>query len=315
MDLFRTYVFLATIFSTGCTTINNEVEPGAIVSAHWLQLHQDDTSLVILHVGNREVFDTVHIPGSRPIDPEDFTVTKNELRNELPEVSAIVDLLRSAGVNMDSRILLYYDDKDLLVRTARIFMTLDYAGFGNRTFVLNGGLAGWIAEGGLVTEVTGHWPGKNGQRPVTMGDLKPGIPKEVIIRARELNLLLDDPDYTIIDSRSLDEYYGELDSIGLFAKGGHIEGAYFMNYKNLLSEPIPNRFRGNSDLLKQAEKAGMDRNKTAVFYCGSGMRASVNYLIARHLGYPALLYDGSYQEWERLSLPLTSPVIDPLNRD
>ena len=66
---------------------------------------------------------------------------------------------------------------------------------------------------------------------------------------------------------------------------------------------------------KEAEEAGMDRNKTAVFYCGSGMRASVNYLVARHLGYPALLYDGSYQEWERLDLPLTSPVIDPSNRD
>ena len=67
--------------------------------------------------------------------------------------------------------------------------------------------------------------------------------------------------------------------------------------------------------FEEFEKVGMDPDKTTVYYCGSGIRASVSYLIARHLGFPALLYDGSYQEWEKLALPLTSPVIAPAEND
>jgi thiosulfate/3-mercaptopyruvate sulfurtransferase len=34
-----------------------------------------------------------------------------------------------------------------------------------------------------------------------------------------------------------------------------------------------------------------------VSYCKLGMRASYNYLAARHLGYPVRIYDGSWAEW------------------
>jgi thiosulfate/3-mercaptopyruvate sulfurtransferase len=43
-----------------------------------------------------------------------------------------------------------------------------------------------------------------------------------------------------------------------------------------------------------------------VTYCYVGYRASMTYLVARALGYEAKLYDGSYQDWARRSLPLTT---------
>lgn len=307
MDLIRTLVFIVAIFSAGCTTVNSEVEPGIIVSTDWLQLHQEDTSLVILHLGNREVFDTVHIPGSRFIDPQDFTVTKNELRNEVPTMSVISKLLKSVGVNRDSKVVLYWESKDLISRTARVFLTLDYAGIGDRTFVLDGGLPGWINENGEGSVVMGHSPGTHEIPPVTKGiggTLELGAPREVVLWAQELNQLCGDPDYVIVDTRSQDEYDGTSASTGSEATGGHIEGAYFMNYKSLLTESSPCKFREDVDLEREFEKAGLGPDKTGIYYCGSGMRASVSYLVARHLGYPALLFDGSYQEWERLDLPL-----------
>jgi 3-mercaptopyruvate sulfurtransferase SseA len=36
-----------------------------------------------------------------------------------------------------------------------------------------------------------------------------------------------------------------------------------------------------------------------------GMRASVVYFVARHLGYDARLYDGSIVDWSRRKLPVT----------
>jgi 3-mercaptopyruvate sulfurtransferase SseA len=34
-----------------------------------------------------------------------------------------------------------------------------------------------------------------------------------------------------------------------------------------------------------------------------GMRASVTYFVARHLGYDARMYDGSIVDWTRRKLP------------
>ncbi len=319
LKLLRKYVLIVAIISTGCTIINRNVGSGILVSDDWLQEQLADSSMVILHVGTREGFDSVHIPGSRPIDPYDFTSSTHDLRNELPEMSVIFELLKSVGVNMDSRIVLYYEDEEAISRTARVFMTLDYAGIGDRTFVLNGGLPGWIEEDREVTgtgvQEVSAMTGVSNVTGLAMGDLEPGIPREVLVRAHELNQLRGDSKYVIVDTRSQDEYDGKPDKDGLYPTGGHIEGAYIMDYKTLLSDSSPFRFRDDAQLLMEFEKAHVHPNITAVYYCGSGMRASVSYLVARHLGYPALLYDGSYQDWEMLGLPLTSPVIDLPDND
>jgi thiosulfate/3-mercaptopyruvate sulfurtransferase len=248
----------------------------------------------------------LHIPGARLIDPYDFVLSTDSLNNELPPMDTIVSLLRAAGVRNNSGIVLYYENERLISRTARVFVTLDYAGYGDRTSVLNGGFPGWIEEDRLTTDDPSE---------VVAGDLQPGDAREVIIRAHQLDMQRWNPEYVIIDARSTEEYYGEIDTTGLGASGGHIEGAHFLSYESNLSESSPHMFKENDQLTVQFKKAGMDLNKTAVYYCGSGIRASVSYLVARHLGYPTLLYDGSFQEWEELELPLTSPVIEPLIDD
>jgi len=306
MNLIRRSLVLIFTLIIGCSVSNQDSGPGVLVSTNWLQNQLNDPSMVLLHVGTSEVYDSVHIHGARLVDPYDFTQTANNLRNEIPHMDTIIALLASVGVNLDSRIVLYNEDEDLISRTARVFLTLDYAGLGDRTSVLNGGLPAWKEEErettNLVTEAA-------------EGDLKPGTAKEVIIVAQELNEHRWDPDLVIVDTRSREEYFGEFDSTAQMPTGGHVEGAYFMPYETVFSESNPNMWREDTELLKEFEKVGMDPNKTTVYYCGSGMRASVSYLTARHLGYPVLLYDGSYQEWEKLGLPLTSPVIDPTEND
>ena len=67
-------------------------------------------------------------------------------------------------------------------------------------------------------------------------------------------------------------------------------------------------FREDSELNKEFERIGMDAGKTVVHYCGTGIRASVNYLVSTHLGYKSAFYDGSFEEWEKLELPVIKPV-------
>ena len=304
MSYGRIFLFPLLILFTACSSSDNQADDGLIVSAEWLHEHMNDPGLLILHVGTWEVYDSIHIEGSQFIDPYAFTIGAENLRNELPELDSVLSLLASAGVKNNSKIVLYYESEDLIARTARVYLTLDFAGWGDRTHVLNGGLRGW-KEKGLVSS-----SGSEGSQAPTLASIG-GEEKVVTIIAHELNLKRWNPEFVVIDARSSDEYYGEIDSTEMKGAGGHVEGANYLDYNHLLSDEENHMIRSDEELQKELVKAGMDYKKTAVFYCGSGMRASLNYLVARHLGYSALLYDGSIEEWELLELPQTSPVMDP----
>ena len=58
-----------------------------------------------------------------------------------------------------------------------------------------------------------------------------------------------------------------------------------------------------SELRKKFEAIGADARTPLVSYCMIGMRASVTYFVARHLGYDARMYDGSIVDWTRRKLP------------
>jgi thiosulfate/3-mercaptopyruvate sulfurtransferase len=304
MSYVKVYLFLLAISFISCSSPDNQNDVGLIVSADWLQEKMNDPSLTILHVGTREVYDSIHMEGAQFIDPYDFTIDMEDLRNELPELDSVMKLLGAAGVNDNSKIVLYYESEDLITRTARVFLTLDFAGWGDRTHVLNGGLPGWNEKGLAISS------GTEGSHPLSPESIN-GKEKVVTIVAHELKQLRWNPEYVIIDTRSADEYYGEIDSTEMIGTRGHVEGANYLDYHHLLSEENAHMIRSDEELQKEMVKAGMDYSKTAVFYCGSGIRASLNYLVARHMGYSALLYDGSIEEWELLALPLISPVMDP----
>jgi thiosulfate/3-mercaptopyruvate sulfurtransferase len=52
-------------------------------------------------------------------------------------------------------------------------------------------------------------------------------------------------------------------------------------------------------VLDRFQDAGAYAGATVVNYCWVGMRASYTYLIAKHLGYDARLYDGSWNAWSK----------------
>jgi len=293
---------MATILISGCSEVKETGEPGVLVSTDWLQNHMHDPDVLILHSGSAEIFDSIHIPGARLILPSHFTVNSRGLRNELPPADSLVELLRGLGVDNDSRIVLYSESARLLTRTARVFLTLDHLGLGERTHFLNGGLPAWQEE---ERELSHRLP------EIQAGDLVLSDLKELVIKSAELDRQRWNDEWVVIDTRTDQEYYGSPGDGEDAAEGGHIEGAYFLPYQDLLMDEKSFFFKPDKELEEMFKMVGMDREKQAVFYCGSGIRACASYLAARHLGYPALLYDGSYGEWKDLDLPLTRKVVLP----
>jgi len=291
--------FLAAFIIVGCSGERNSGTPGILVSTDWLQDHLKDPDVVILHSGSEELFDSIHIPGARLIIPTEFTVNDSTRRNELPHPDSIAALLRSVGVDNDSKIVLYHEKISFLNRTARVFVSLDHLGLSERTFVLDGGLPAWQEEERETTDVPPDFPHGNLDLP----DLK-----EVVIKVNELDQQRWRDDVVVIDARSDEEYYGTPETDEERAEGGHIEGAYSLSYLKITTDESPYLFRSDTELEELFREAGMDPEKVTLFYCNSGIKGSLNFLAARHLGYPALLYDGSFDEWEDLDMPLTGPV-------
>ena len=291
---------LALYMITGCSGKGSG--PGVLVDIEWLQDHMNEPDIVLLHSGTAEGYDSVHIPGARLIVPASFSINTDNLHNEIPAEDTVVALLRNAGVNDDSRIVLCYENSRYLSRTAKVFVALDYIGLGSRTFVLNGGLPEWQEEGGETTDQPAEF------KP---GNLESVESQTVVITGSELEQQRWSQDVVVIDVRTDREYYGTPADRDHPAEGGHIEGARSLPYQVLLNDRKPYLFRTDEELTEIFRSTGMDPDKVAVFYCGSGGRASVSYLAAKHLHYSVLLYDGSYEEWTAQKLPLTGPVPIP----
>ncbi|MDF1575210.1 MAG: rhodanese-like domain-containing protein [Bacteroidales bacterium] len=300
--LFVLLVIPAALICPGCSEEKEPGIPGILVSTQWLQDHIDNPDVVLLHSGSAEFFDSLHIPGARFIDPASFTVNTDLVRNEMPSADSILKLLRSVGVDDNSRIVLYHESSRLLSRTARVFAALDGVGLGERTFFLNGGLPAWEEEARETTGVKTQF---------SYGTLSKAESGQVLIEAEELDRGRWSPDMVVVDVRTGEEYYGTPGSQEEPAEGGHVEGAYSLPYQSLLRDDYDYFFKSDAALKDLFREAGMDPGKVNVVYCGSGVRASVSYLAARHMGYNVRLYDGSWEEWKQLELPLTGPVTPP----
>jgi len=300
--LFMPAGLLLAFMLTACSEDKESVAPGILVSTEWLQDHLNDSNVVLLHSGSAGLYDTIHIPGARLIIPARFTVNTDSNRNEMPHSDSIVELLRKVGVDNDSKIVLYHEKISLLNRTARVFVALDYLGIGEQILVLDGGLSAWLEEGYETTDVLADF---------SRGNLEPQDLKELIISADELDQQRWNDQVVVIDARSAEEYYGTLGTLEEPSEGGHIEGAYSLSYLNITTDESPYLFRSDVELKELFREAEMDPGKVTLIYCNSGIKGSLNYLVARHLAYPALLYDGSFEEWEELDLPATRPVAIP----
>jgi thiosulfate/3-mercaptopyruvate sulfurtransferase len=289
----RSTILVAAVLVWGCSGLSQQDDHAVLVSTRWLQEHLEDPSLVILHVGERASFDTIHIPGSQYIHPGALVVNTHGLRNEIPDAEKIDSVLVSKGIRKHSRVVLCYENESFISRTARIFLTMEYAGLGTQAHLLNGGLERWMEEGRSVTDTV---------YAISTGELQPEENPRILVDAGEVDARRGDPGYIVIDARSSSYYEGYYDTINGAFVGGHIEGAVNLPYGNLLSDTVPYMFMGNEEMRNAFERTGMEEGNILIHSCGSGIAASVTYLVARHLGYRSMFYDGSFEDWRNRGL-------------
>jgi thiosulfate/3-mercaptopyruvate sulfurtransferase len=287
-------ISLLTFLATGSLQAQTvKVNESLIVSTEWLAKHLGDETLVLLQVGEKDEFTAAHIPRAQLIQTADISTPRGKgLTLEMPPVDQLKATFEKLGVSDKSRIVIYFG-KDWVTPTARVFLTLDYLGLGNRTSILDGGLPAWRAENRTVTaEVVEPKKGSLTPRPNT----------KLIVDAVWVKNNLSDANVRILDARAPQFYTGA--ELGRMPRGGHIPQARNIPFSSLVEESS-NKFESPTALKELFNQAEVKPNSTVATYCHIGQQASLLYFVARYLGYEAHVYDGSFEDWSnRTELPV-----------
>jgi thiosulfate/3-mercaptopyruvate sulfurtransferase len=241
---------------------------------------------VILSIGQKSEYHQGHIPGALHLEYADTRVTRSAagLTFELPPVADLVEVFGKLGVTNDSRIVLYFSNKDMEAPTTRVFLTLDAMGLGSQTSILDGGFPVWRDEGRPVSTEA---------RLVIRGKLQPCLQNDVVTGVDDVRANLHQSGVAIVDARDLEYYTGASHRDG--QRAGHIPGARGLTYSTLLDDS--GKFRTPGLLATMFRDAGIRPGDRVVAYCHVGQQATVVYFVARYLGYDARLYDGSWEDW------------------
>lgn len=256
-----------------------------LVDAAWLAEHANDRNVVILHVDDEPEYKAGHIPNARYLSMQQVSKAPgpdSPLVLELLPPDELRARLQAFGISDDSRIVVYGGSNGGFQSATRVILTLDYAGLGAQTSLLNGGLSAWKR---LSRRVTTDAP------VITPGTLSPRPTKAVVVDAAYVQAIGQKPAHILVDGRAAAVYTGIQAAMGV---NGHIPGAVSIPFTEITnSELMVDRAR----IEGLFRAAGVKPGDTVVAYCHIGQQGTAVVFAARLLGHPVMLYDGSMQDW------------------
>lgn len=226
----------------------------------------------IVDVRSPQAYAKGHIPGAVNLPWHKLNVSESDgIRNEFASDATFEKELGAAGLSYGDTILIY----DTTALPGRAYVAFEYAGLGEKTHVLDGGVAAWTD--GLATDPT--VPSATSFQLDRKNDIR--VDKSYVAGK------IGASDAIIIDGRNEDAY-----------ADGHIPGAQALPAASLLNKNAT--LQSEPVLTALLESKGVKPDQEVVSYCGSGVAAANNYLALKNLGYKnVVLYDASWDEWSR----------------
>ncbi len=256
------------------------------VTSAWLTEHLGEPGLTVLDVrwalpdgADRSSYLEAHIPGARfvDLDQELADPPGPRGRHPLPSRERFTAAMQRAGVNGNGLVIAY----DAGTAAAARAWWLLRAGGHPGARVLDGGLAGWIASGGVVEA----------------GDVEAG-PGDFVaqgfrgwITAEETTHLVASGQ-AVVDARTSDRFQGGTSPYD--PRPGHVPGAHSLPWMDAYRA---GRVLPSEELVSLMNEATGGRAPAAA-YCGSGVTACALILALESAGIRDVrLYPGSWSEW------------------
>jgi thiosulfate/3-mercaptopyruvate sulfurtransferase len=268
--------------------------PDALVSIDWARDHLDDPKVRFIEVDvNTHSYDDSHLPGAVGFNWR--TQLTDSVRRDLVSREELQALLRGAGVDDDTLIVLYGDNHNWFAAWA--YWQLRYHGIDN-VRLLDGGRKAVEASGvPLTTDAPSHAAGNI--------SVPAGTREEIRAYRDSVVAGIGDPDRGLVDVRSPKEFSGELSAPeGLpqeaAQRRGHVPGAVNVVWSNAVTED--GTFKPLDELRALYGGHGITEEKEIVAYCRIGERSSHTwFVLSELLGYPNVRnYDGSWTEYGSL---------------
>ena len=266
----------------------------ALVSTDWAREHLDDPKVRFLEVDvDTDAYDTGHLPGATGINWK--SQLTDLVRRDLVSRDELQSLLRAAGVDDDTRIVLYGDNNNWFAAWA--YWQLRYQGLDNVS-LLDGGRIKVEAEGlPLTTDAPGHPEGS-----ITLPDR---TREELRAYRQQVIDGIGSAGGDLVDVRSPEEFRGELAAPAHLPqeaaqRRGHIPGAVNVPWSTAVAED--GTFKPIEQLRELYGAKGVSGEDEIVAYCRIGERSSHTWFVLHELlGYRNVRnYDGSWTEYGSL---------------
>lgn len=243
-------------------------------------------------------YDEGHIPGATyvfDVDVEDADGTEERPYNILPVDELEANIL-TRGITKDTKVVLYGAD---ISGTARVAYGLLYAGVED-VKILNGGIEAWTAAG-FETEKTANVP----DAASSFGTTVPAHPEYYTTMDDAIEKLASDSNFKLVSIRSEAEWLGETSGYSYIDRAGEPEGAVWGKGAQSASDVAD--FTNNDGTVKELSEIEKEvwsdcdftLDNHLAFYCGTGWRATVPFLLMYQEGYTDIsLYDGGWYEWQ-----------------
>lgn len=259
-----------------------------------------------------------HIPGAIQVHPSYLESGTNQAKyypnyehpsdgNLLPAPELGLALNR-LGITPNTLVVVYGTEPDGTMAAARLAWGLMVAGVGT-VRLLDGGIDAWLAYGGDSVPVIATALEISRCSGNLYDEQPPWRPRlEYLATTAEVLEACRNTHRTsskLVDVRKPGEWDGTLKHYySFFSKAGHIPNAILQGDWDNLLDMKTHRLQPTleSVALRWREQgiidAGVtDGSTTLIFYCGTGWRSSISFLVAQLLGLRAKNYDDGFYGW------------------
>jgi thiosulfate/3-mercaptopyruvate sulfurtransferase len=260
-----------------------------LVTTDWLEKNLNNPKLRLIEVSvDTGVYERGHIQGA--VNFKWHTDLVDPVKRDIASKENFEKLLRQAGVNNDSTIVIYGDSNNWFAAWGA--WVFDVYGVKN-VKLLDGGRKKWEAEKRPLTPLATQ---------VAAGNIKVSDANNAL-RARLIDVVAianKKSDTALVDIRSPDEFTGKIFAPAgvqeTAIRAGHIPGAVNVPWGQAVAED--GTFKSPEELRKVYAAVGIDGKKPIITYCRIGERSSHTWFaLSKILGYNVRNYDGSWTEY------------------